>query len=441
MAVDRHLKYMCPDNFSSNLLQNPKKEETLPIFRNPFPYFTIFSRRQACINPIFAKKILYKGLLHLICSLTYIHILLFLFILLKCSNPIPKDSSNKNLIPVVFVPGYKGSNLKVFDKNKTSRVWLTPSIALGFSTPDLSLKGSSTINEDGILESVTIPFLLSVKVYEPWINYLKNNENIDPYFFSYDWRIDNGETAEKLEKYLLEIKQKTGKAPVVIGHSNGALLSLSVLNKNKDLFSKVIFAGAPFSGGVGFLEDLMEGVTTGLNEKIVSPCVVQTFESVFSFFPRETSFDTREVLFDEDKNPITTKFYSALFWKNYNLGPYKIGSPCSTEPTEILQKRLDKALKFRESLEAKKDIKYPPVLVIRAENKGTIRRIFGKELKEGWKWKVIEGERTAGDGRVTIENALPPPGIPFSLYISKAEHSELLNDPLTAEATINFIKN
>ena len=419
-----------------------QKKGDLPPWKD---FFYSFCLSKSIKNNIdcdkFLKKITIKALFQFNCSLAYIQILLFIFIITKCSNSMQKNTLISNKTPVVFVPGYKGSNLKETDKNTTSRVWLTPSQALGFSTPDLNLKNNNTISEDGILESITIPLLLSVKIYEPWINFLKNEDNIDPYFFSYDWRIDNGETAIKLEKYLIEIKQKTGKTPVVIGHSNGALLSLSVLHKNRDLFSKVVFAGAPFSGGVGFLEDLMEGIPTGLNKKIASPCVVQTFESVFTFFPREISFDTKEVLFDENRKPIETKFYSALFWKNYNLGPYKIGSPCSNEPTDVLQKRLDKALKFRESLEAKKDLKYPPVLVIRAESNGTIRRIFGKELKEGWRWKVIEGERTAGDGRVTIENALPPPGIPFSLYISKGEHSELLNDSDTAKATIDFIKN
>ncbi len=432
---------MYSDNNIRISLTGQKKEEVPSKLEIFYSIFETKSRKKNLHKTLLLKKLLIKGLLHIVCSLTYIQILLFIIILLKCNNPTQKITINSNKTPVVFVPGYKGSNLKEIDKNSISRVWLNPSQALGFSTPDLRLKNNDTISEDGILESVTIPLLLSVKIYEPWINFIKNDDNIDPYFFSYDWRIDNGETALKLEKYLIEIKQKTGKNPVVIGHSNGALLSLSVLHKNRDLFSKVVFAGAPFSGGVGFLEDLMEGIPTGLNKRIASPCVVQTFESVFTFFPREVSFDTREVLFDENRKPIETKFYSALFWKNYNLGPYKIGSPCSNEPTDVLQKRLDKALKFRESLEAKKDFKYPPVLVIRAENNGTIRRIFGKELKEGWKWKVIEGERTAGDGRVTIENALPPPGIPFSLYISKAEHSELLNDTETARATINFIKN
>jgi pimeloyl-ACP methyl ester carboxylesterase len=432
---------MYSDSHLQISLTGQKKEEIPSRLEIFYSFFETKSRKKNPNNTILLKKLIIKSLLHVICSLTYIQIILFVFILLKCSNPNQKNIINSNKTPVVFVPGYKGSNLKEVDKNSSTRVWLTPSQALGFSTPDLSLKNLNTISENGILESVTIPLLLSVKIYEPWINFLKNEDNIDPYFFSYDWRIDNGETAIKLEKYLIEVKQKTGKNPVVIGHSNGALLSLSVLHKNRDLFSKVVFAGAPFSGGVGFLEDLMEGVPTGLNNKIASPCVVQTFESIFTFFPRELSFDTREVLFDENKKPIETKFYSAIFWKNYNLGPYKIGSPCNNEPPEVLQKRLDKALKFRESLEAKKDLKYPPVLVIRAENNGTIRRIFGKEMKEGWKWKVIEGERTAGDGRVTIENALPPPGIPFSLYISKAVHSELLNDTETAKATINFIKN
>jgi hypothetical protein len=61
-------------------------------------------------------------------------------------------------------------------------------------------------------------------------------------------------------------------------------------------------------------------------------------------------------------------------------------------------------------------------------------------MNEGWRWKILEGERVLGDGRVTNENALPPPGIPFSLYVSTAEHSELLNDKETSNSILDFIK-
>jgi hypothetical protein len=215
---------------------------------------------------------------------------------------------------------------------------------------------------------------------------------------------------------------------------------MSALNKHPENISKVVFVGTPFSGGVGFLEDIMIGVSTGINSKIASPCVVQSFESIYSFFPRENSFDTKEVLFDENRNVIQNKFYDANFWKTYNLGTYTVGSPCANEPILDLQQRLNKALKFKESLDTKKEIKYPPVLVVRAENKGTIRRVFGRKMNEGWRWKVLEGERVAGDGRVTNENALPPPGVPFSLYVSTAEHSELLNDKETSNSILDFIK-
>ncbi len=361
--------------------------------------------------------------------------------LFSCSSTknLPSQGSIKK-ISVIFVPGYKGSLLKDNDPNIKKIVWLDVNQALGFSSPDLKLKANDQITEAGILESVSTPFLFKKDIYLPWINTLKDQESIDSYFFSYDWRKDNSESSLKLSNFIKEVKSKNNLPIVLVGHSNGGLLAMSTLNKNPELVNKVVFVGTPFSGGVGFLEDLMIGVNTGINSKIVSPCVVQSFESIYSFFPRENSFDTKEVLFDENRNVIQNKFYDANFWKTYNLGTYSVGSPCANEPISDLQQRLNKALKFKESLDTKKEIKYPPVLVVRAENKGTIRRVFGRKMNEGWRWKILEGERVLGDGRVTNENALPPPGIPFSLYVSTAEHSELLNDKETSDAIVEFIK-
>ena len=364
---------------------------------------------------------------------------IFISFHLFCKSTAPFRVAPNQAIPVIFIPGYKGSLLKDTDPNKAGQVYLGLSQALGFSSPDLRLKEVNSVVQNGILESVTIPMIYSVDVYESWIKSLKSKSELDTYIFPYDWREDNGKSVLLLESMVKEIKIKTGSAPILIGHSNGALLTVSFMNKHPELVSKAILVAGPFSGGVGFLEDLMVGVPIGLNNKMLNTCVVQTFESIYTFFPREKNFDTREVLFTDDRKPLLTSFFDASFWKEYNLGPYTIGSPCSAEPQENLQKRLNKALKFRESLEAKKDITYPPVLVVRAENRGTIRKIFGSRTNEGWKWKVLEGERVPGDGRVTVENALPPPGIPFSLYVSKAEHSAILNEPETREAIFKFI--
>ena len=382
-------------------------------------------------------KLPFRFFLFIFQSLIYITIVS----LFSCSSTksIPSQSRIKK-VSVIFVPGYKGSLLKDNDPNINKIVWLSASQALGFSSPDLKLGANDQITEAGILESINIPFLFKKDIYKQWIDTLNNQESFDSYFFSYDWRKDNSESSLKLTNFIKEIKSKNNLPIILVGHSNGGLLAMSALNKHPENVSKVVFAGTPFSGGVGFLEDIMIGVNTGINSKIASPCVVQSFESIYSFFPRENSFDTKEVLFDENRNVIQNKFYDANFWKTYNLGTYTVGSPCANEPILELQQRLNKALKFKESLDTKKEIKYPPVLVVRAENKGTIRRVFGRKMNEGWRWKILEGERVLGDGRVTNENALPPPGIPFSLYVSTAEHSELLNDKETSNSILDFIK-
>lgn len=372
---------------------------------------------------------------------------LFSIFLIGCSGKtdtfgprvLKADSASSGV--VVFVPGYKGSELI---SSSGKRLWLGPSQALAFSTPDLSLKDGDGIMAGDILSSVTaIPGILDVKVYSPWLKRLESEAGLTSYVFPYDWRKDNGSTSLLLETFLERIKKESGgKAPVVVGHSNGGTLTLSVLNRRPDLISKAVFVGAPFHSGIGFLEDLMLPQATGLNGKIADPCVVSTFASVYTFFPREASFDTRDVLSDTNGKFMENRFFRAAFWKEHELGPFSKTASCSNLPEEKeFQKRLDRAKAFRDSLTTKTEKIRPSVLVVRAVNRPTLRVLYGEKTTEGWKWDFAKAKRTNGDGRVTAESALPPPGIEYELFESEAEHSKLLSDTKVQDRILEFSRS
>nr|WP_232371450.1 lecithin--cholesterol acyltransferase [Leptospira ainazelensis] len=346
-------------------------------------------------------------------------------------------------IPLVFVPGYKGSEL--FQKTESGSldpIWLTPWQALNFTAPDLTLKKKDDVQVGGVLSSVTlIPFLIDVKVYQPWLQWLSTSERIKPYVFPYDWRKDNGESSSALETFLEKVqKENAGVAPVLVGHSNGGNLVLSVINRKPNLASKLIFVGVPFRGGIGFMEDLVSGVSTGLNPEITSACVVSSFISVYTFFPREGSFDTKELIKDADDKNITFRFFNASDWEKYELGPYSHEAHCEPPPSlKEFQSRLDLALAFRNSLDPKKGTQYPPVLVVHAQNRPTMRVLKPEKNPDHWLWDFKNAVRAPGDGRVTFTSSIPPDEIVYKSFLSDAEHSSLLNDPKVWDRIYSFL--
>ncbi|TGL67872.1 lipase/acyltransferase domain-containing protein [Leptospira kmetyi] len=346
-------------------------------------------------------------------------------------------------IPLVFVPGYKGSEL--YQKNESGsldRIWLTPWQALNLTVPDLTLKKNDQVQVGNILTRVTlIPSLIEVKVYQPWLERMSSSGLVKLYVFPYDWRKDNGENSAKLEAFLELVQRENGVLPVLVGHSNGGNLSLSVLNRRPDLVSKVVFAGVPFRGGIGFMEDLISGVSTGLNPEITSACVVSSFHSVYTFFPREGSFDTKEVIKDAEGKILPFRFFNATDWEKYELGPYSHEAHCEPPPSiKEFQSRLDLALAFRNSLETKKGNKYPPALVVHAKNRPTMRTLIPEKNPDHWLWDFKNSVRAPGDGRVTFTSSIPPEDVAYQSFETQAEHSDLLNDVLVWERIESFLK-
>lgn len=362
---------------------------------------------------------------------------LFLF---QCSSAEKISAPDTSLKPVIFVHGYLGSRLVKKDGDKKVTVWITACQGLNFCTSDLSLKNNDGIESEDVLKKITaIPGIYEMDIYDSWMKKLKNTEGIQPYFFHYDWRKDNSESAAELEKFTEKISKEHKRKVYGIGHSNGGLLTLSVLNRRPELYEKAVFAGAPFRGGIGFTKDLIHGTKIGSNENILSACTLQTFESVFNFLSSDSGTDTQEILFDAKGNRIPFNVYSAEFWKSYNLGPYHKDSKCADKSLTEFQKQLDKAKVFKKSLLAKK-INYPPLLSVMAENRTVIRKIKGNKDTESWIWDTQNPERDRGDGSVLFSAAHPPDGIPFETFLSEAEHTALLNDIRTADAVIKFLK-
>ena len=334
-------------------------------------------------------------------------------------------------VPLIFIHGIKGATLN--DANGRE-VWLSRWQALGLSSPDLALplawngdsQASDSLAPGEILSWIPIIPFYRAAVYGPWLDAARGLGR--PFFpFAYDWRRDNRETAARFESFLEQVRRSTGAARVeVVAHSMGGLITLSVLNRRPELFHSVVFAGVPFDGGIGFLPDLQKGTANGLNKKILSPSVLATFPSVYSLFPNHGGN-----LLGADGGPVSVDFYHAEDWKRLRLGPYSRNRKPSADFEVYFDRALAAALRFRESLKPAA-VSYPPIGVVCGNHFPTIRNA----VEKGNEWSFPASQTSPGDGRVPEQTCLPPAPLAYKLFESKAEHSDLLNDP----AVIDWIR-
>lgn len=337
--------------------------------------------------------------------------------------------------PLVFIHGIKGAKLADAAGNP---VWITGAQALGLRTPELSLpltwtdgtQGRDAISPQGVLTEVSvIPVLVRDRVYGPWMEAARKMDRpFHPFF--YDWRRDNLETVAGFEKFLEFIRAKyPGQKIRVVAHSMGGLVTMAVLNRNPGWFEKVFFAGAPFRGGIGFLVDLHAGEPAGLNRKLLAPEVLFTFPSVYTLFQQGESR-----LVDENGAPVPMDFYRAKDWRSNRLGVFAESSTSSSdrdgERERFLETALEHGRRFRAMLKPRPGAKdYPPVVVISGKEHPTLSRAMrgGPKSVRGWDFETLPKE--SGDGRIRAADALPPDGIPYHVFFSRNEHSDLLNDP------------
>ncbi len=329
--------------------------------------------------------------------------------------------------PLVFIHGIKGG--KLIDKSG-SVVWISAWQALGLSTPNLALPLSFEQGgqvRDGqsageVLDWVTVvPLLYRSAVYGPWLEAAAKLGSFHP--FAYDWRRDNRETVEAFTEFLRKLPEPAR----VVAHSMGGLITLAVLNRNPELFHSVVFAGVPFAGGIGFLLDLHAGTSVGLNGKILSPLVLASFPSVYTLFPEKS-----EALVEAGGKVLTMDFYDAGQWRDKKLGQFAEGRATPDTFAAFLAEALARGKEFRSWLTPRAG-KYPPVLVVNGKSFPTLAKAVAGGSKAVAGWDFESAPKEPGDGRVLEAHSLPPAGIPFEVFSSSMEHSDLLNDPAVVE--------
>lgn len=362
---------------------------------------------------------------------------------------VPKKNTSKQ--PVVFIHGHMGG---VLVDSLGKKVWLSPRMGLGLETPNLSLpiEWDNNIQKKDELKAVepikevSILFgLIGKKIYGPWLEAVNQFSNIEFYNFSYDWRRDNNETADLFAEFLKKIKQKHGGKKVqVVSHSMGGIITLTIWNENPDLIDKVVFAGVPFRGGLGYLDNLYLGTPVGLNNKILSPEVIFTHPTFCAFFPAGQDFENQDLLVDENGKPIEVDYYNIEDWKRLGFGPYARQNQKkfnNLKKQQIhLQHVLQQAKKFRFRMKPKGN-HYKKALVISSEAHSTLSKVRQLEIKDGeipfYDFKIEN--RVPGDGSVSRKDMLPPKPVPYREFLTEHSHASLLNDPKVQREIEKFL--
>jgi pimeloyl-ACP methyl ester carboxylesterase len=286
-----------------------------------------------------------------------------------------------------------------------------------------------------ILSTIPIlPYVFEVNVYGKWLDAAESFGRAF-YPFSYDWRRDNNETVAIFERFLETVAQRHGASRVdVVAHSMGGLITLAVLNRRTDLVHRVVFAGVPFPGGIGFLPDLHEGTATGFNDDIAGPDVLATFPSVYALFPRQS-----DAMVDASGRPLDVDFFSLDSWEQLGLGMF---APGKTPPTpadrEFFSEALSRARAFRDRL-IPRVFTYPQALVVASRAHPTLAKAIRGGPKSVGGWDFESAPKEEGDERVAFKNAMPPPGVTYEVVETPAEHSELLNDGAVIERIRKFL--
>jgi pimeloyl-ACP methyl ester carboxylesterase len=331
--------------------------------------------------------------------------------------------------PLVFIHGRKGSVLTDHQGNVR---WLTWRQAFGLSSCELSLPlhwDGEVQQRDELSARGPLRGVAWHRVYAPFLKWASAS-NRSFHTFAYDWRRDNLESTEELIKFLEKVSKGHGGARIqIVAHSMGGLITFVALNQRPELLHSVLFAGVPFGSTISFLEDMHAGAAIGLNKRILRPQVLFTFVSLYSLFSADPHHSG---LVEGNGERILHDWYSPDDWVRMKLGIFALSHVDRTTPEqqEHLRHALGRSRKFRMLLAANQaeSFRYPPIAVLANDTHPTLSTIIrnGPRSVRGWDFQTAVKE--PGDGRVVLVNAMPPVGVPYTIWRTPRRHSDLVND-------------
>lgn len=140
--------------------------------------------------------------------------------------------------------------------------------------------------------------------------------------YGYDWRLSPHLLSRKLVSFLEKLPSNQPDVPteqrgaLVIAHSLGGLITRHAVNQRPDLFSGVLYAGAP-QRCINILGPVRNGDAVLLNEKVLTAQVTFSLRTTFVFLPEDGFCFVDK--FTGEEYPID--FYNVDDWIKYRLSP------------------------------------------------------------------------------------------------------------------------
>eukprot|EP00127_Corallochytrium_limacisporum_P005382 Clim_evm58s203 gene=Clim_evmTU58s203 len=338
----------------------------------------------------------------------------------------------------------------LYNIKERKRLWLTTAHVLGWQHSNISLpmqydESGSQLHDGtfptGILEYISL-FGFKRPIYSVFLGYMRKRVGNRFHAYAYDWRREIGETSHKFEMYLDKIKQEYGRAPRIIAHSMGGLITWTVLVRRPELIDSIVFAGVPFVGNPSFLEDVHDGYVLGFNRTMMKPHVSKTFPSIYTLFPIETKQGT---MVSSSGESIDVDFYDPDHWIENRMGAYRQFKHWSTtyqkSNKEFLRVTLTKAKRIRSIIHNEKPTRFPPISVIAGDSVDTRYSVMvnGPAAKNGLDFETRP--MCKGDGRVPLEDACPPAGTPHSFFTTNMSHGAVLDDLKVLEKALDALQS
>lgn len=287
--------------------------------------------------------------------------------------------------PIVFVPGFMGSQLLLGDKV----VWPNLRI-LATQTEVYSLPETTPLQVKGLVEEVVIvPNLYKQEQYSQLTDFLRDSlgykTGVDLLEFAYDWRKDlrlaAGQLRDQVNAWRASLANPDAKV-IIIAHSMGCLVTryyIDVLGGDKTV-ERVILMGGPHRGTPKIVEALLTGKGllpfSVLDTRIRD--VVATFPSVYQLLP----------------------IYPAVF--NSSDGAIDIFSDArwTAEPYHTM---LEDARKFRSELSP--TARLPTLCIVGYGNKTVAKARV--QIGSGGLWEEVKFiEDSEGDSTIPVYSAI-----------------------------------
>ena len=152
--------------------------------------------------------------------------------------------------PIIFIPGVGGSQLS----NVVAQLWPAAPLA---GRIDLALDDEGKSDVKILAPDIIRDVLGAVDVYGSFVDTVISwgyEENKDFFVFPYDWRLDNYDHVEELDKKIDEALAASGEKKVVlVAHSMGGIVARAYMRAHEKFTDKIdsfITMGTPHLGAV-----------------------------------------------------------------------------------------------------------------------------------------------------------------------------------------------